>query len=491
MSSPSLSIDCALGEFDPISALQTVKTEADWIGLRFSSETHHHRSARNGHMESNQVLQSRGVMIEALVGGQIAYAATSNLSPQGINQAARIATEIAQATAKQRRSDLSIQQRSAGVARHEGPSRIPLDQIRLEDFTSHLIQATQRLKVSDAIVTAVAEATLVESVTHYVTSSGADLRQQHLLSYQNFGAIAAEGSETQQRSLNGPTARCLQSGLESFNWDELLDECERTGQEALALLQAENCPDETMDLILSPDQMLLQIHESIGHPLELDRILGDERNYAGWSFVKPEDFGSLQYGSPLMNVVFDPGLSGEFASYAFDDGGAPAKREYLIREGLLIRGLGGLESQSRSGIPGVANFRSSGWNRAPIDRMANINLEPGNSSFEAMLSQVERGVFMQSNRSWSIDDYRNKFQFGCEYAQLIEEGRLTRVLKNPNYRGITLPFWHSLAAVGQSDTFRMYGTPYCGKGEPNQMIRVGHASPTCLFKNIEVFGGAR
>jgi len=426
-----------------------------------------------------------------LVGGQIAYAATSNLSPQGINQAARIATEIAQATAKQRRSDLSIQQRPAGVARHEGPSRIPLDQIRLEDFTSHLIQATQRLKVSDAIVTAVAEATLVESVTHYVTSSGADLRQQHLLSYQNFGAIAAEGSETQQRSLNGPTARCLQSGLESFNWDELLDECERTGQEALALLKAENCPDETMDLILSPDQMLLQIHESIGHPLELDRILGDERNYAGWSFVKPEDFGSLQYGSPLMNVVFDPGLSGEFASYAFDDGGAPAKREYLIREGLLIRGLGGLESQSRSGIPGVANFRSSGWNRAPIDRMANINLEPGNSSFEAMLSQVERGVFMQSNRSWSIDDYRNKFQFGCEYAQLIEEGRITRVLKNPNYRGITLPFWHSLAAVGQSDTFRMYGTPYCGKGEPNQMIRVGHASPTCLFKNIEVFGGDR
>ncbi|HAZ42417.1 MAG TPA: Zn-dependent protease, partial [Methylococcaceae bacterium] len=135
--------------------------------------------------------------------------------------------------------------------------------------------------------------------------------------------------------------------------------------------------------ILSPDQMLLQIHESIGHPLELDRILGDERNYAGWSFVKPEDFGTLQYGSPLMNVVFDPCLPGEFAGYAFDDGGAPAERQYLIQEGRLLRGLGGLESQSRSGIPGVANFRSSGWNRAPIDRMANINLEPGNTSFES------------------------------------------------------------------------------------------------------------
>jgi len=232
MSSPSLCITGSISEFDPISSLQTVANAADWIGLRFNSETHHHRSARNGHMESNQILQSRGVMIEALVEGQIAYAATSDLSPQGIVQTARMAAEMAQATAKYRRSDLSIQQRPAGVARHQGPSRIPLDEVGLEDFTSHLIEATHRLKVSDAIVTAVAEATLVESVTHYVTSSGADLRQQHLLSYQNFGAIAAEGSETQQRTLNGPTARCLQSGLESFVWDELLDECERTGHEA-------------------------------------------------------------------------------------------------------------------------------------------------------------------------------------------------------------------------------------------------------------------
>ena len=491
MSAPSLAVKTAQLAFDPVQALNQISNEADWIGIRYACETHHHRSARNGHMEANQVHQSRGAMIEALVGGQIAYAATSDLSLQGLRRAAGLASKMARATADHRRSDLSTRQRPPSVARHEGPSRIRLDQMSLEGFTGQLIQATKRLKVSDSIVTAVAEATLVESETHYVTSSGTDLRQQHLLSYQNFGAIAAEGAETQQRSLNGPTARCLQSGLESFDWDELLDECEKTGQEALALLKADNCPDETMDLILSPDQMLLQIHESIGHPLELDRILGDERNYAGWSFVRPQDFGTLQYGSPLMNIVFDPGLLGEFASYAFDDGGAPAQREYLIREGLLLRGLGGLESQSRSGIPGVANFRSSGWNRAPIDRMANINLEPGTTSFEAMLGQVERGIFMQSNRSWSIDDYRNKFQFGCEYAQLIEEGRLTRVLKNPNYRGITLPFWHSLQAVGTPETFKMYGTPYCGKGEPNQMIRVGHASPVCLFKNIEVFGGAR
>ncbi|MEN9396412.1 MAG: hypothetical protein RLZ81_942, partial [Pseudomonadota bacterium] len=236
-----------------------------------------------------------------------------------------------------------------------------------------------------------------------------------------------------------------------------------------------------------PDQMMLQIHESIGHPLELDRILGDERNYAGWSFVKPHDFGTLQYGSELMNVSFDPTRASEFASYDFDDGGHRASRELLIEHGVLKRGLGSLESQARSGLPGVANFRSASWNRAPIDRMANINLEPGQATLDELVARVERGVLMRTNRSWSIDDYRNKFQFGCEHGQLIEDGRLGRLVRNPNYRGVTVDFWNRLAGVGRDDT--VHGTAFCGKGEPSQVIRVGHASPPCLFRDVEVFGG--
>jgi predicted Zn-dependent protease len=236
--------------------------------------------------------------------------------------------------------------------------------------------------------------------------------------------------------------------------------------------------------------MMLQIHESIGHPLELDRILGDERNYAGWSFVKPTDFGALQYGSPLMNVTFDPTVSHEFASYAFDDNGTEAQREYLIQNGILVRGLGGIESQARSQLPGVANARASSWNRPPIDRMANLNLEPGQSSLEEIIGSVERGVLMQTNRSWSIDDFRNKFQFGCEYGKLIENGKITRTVRNPNYRGATVPFWNQLKKVGNASTLGVFGTPNCGKGEPNQMIHVGHASPVCLFENVEVFGGS-
>jgi predicted Zn-dependent protease len=261
-------------------------------------------------------------------------------------------------------------------------------------------------------------------------------------------------------------------------------------REVLELVGAAPCPSGAMDVILMPDQMTLQIHESIGHPLELDRILGDERNYAGSSFVKLEDFGRLKYGSEILNVTFDPGVEHEFASYAFDDCGQPAEREFLIENGILKRGLGSLESQARSGVPGVANQRASSWNRAPIDRMANINVEPGKTSFEDMISGIEHGVYMESNKSWSIDDYRNKFQFGCEYSRLIENGKLGRVLRNPNYRGVTADFWNKLVAVGDASTLGVFGTPYCGKGEPNQSIRVGHASPMCAFAGVEVFGGA-
>ncbi len=277
--------------------------------------------------------------------------------------------------------------------------------------------------------------------------------------------------------------------MEEFDEDIVIARAQKVGEQALELLSAEDCPSETTNLVLAPDQMLLQIHESIGHALEVDRILGDERNYAGWSFVREEDFGKLQYGSKIMNITFDPTVNSQFASYGYDDGGLKAEREFIIKDGLLIKGLGGKESQIRSGVPGVANFRASSWNRAPIDRMANLNLEPGASTFDDIIASVEKGVYMTTNRSWSIDDYRNKFQFGCEYGKLIENGKLTKTVKNPNYRGISNPFWNSLKMVGNQDTFEMYGTPYCGKGEPNQAIRVGHASPVCLFENVEVFGG--
>ncbi|MCX8115265.1 MAG: TldD/PmbA family protein, partial [Burkholderiaceae bacterium] len=269
-----------------------------------------------------------------------------------------------------------------------------------------------------------------------------------------------------------------------------------TVEEALQLVAAPNCPGGTMDVVLMPDQMMLQIHESIGHPLELDRILGDERNYAGTSFVTLDMFGSYRYGSALLNVTYDPTRSEEFATFAFDDEGTPARREYLIKDGVLLRPLGGTRSLQRArrlrpDLQGVATARASGWNRPPVDRMSNVNLEPGTATLAQMIESTEDGILMQTNTSWSIDDSRNKFQFGCEWGRMIRNGRLAEVVRDPNYRGISATFWRSLAMVGRPETVEVMGTPYCGKGEPNQAIRVGHASPVCRFTNVDVFGAER
>jgi len=236
--------------------------------------------------------------------------------------------------------------------------------------------------------------------------------------------------------------------------------------------------------------MILQIHESIGHPLELDRILGDERNYAGTSFVTPDMFGSYRYGSDLLNVSFDPTVAGQLASYAFDDDGTAAERRLLIDGGVLVRPLGGKVSQARSGVDGVANARACSWNRPPIDRMANLNVEPGTSSFDDLVASVAEGIYLETNSSWSIDDSRNKFQFGCEYGRRIVDGELREVVRNPGYRGISATFWRSLRGVGGPETVVVMGTPNCGKGELNQMVGTGHASPVCLFSDVDVFGGA-
>ena len=202
-----------------------------------------------------------------------------------------------------------------------------------------------------------------------------------------------------------------------------------------------------------------------------------------------EMFGCYQYGSELLNVVFDPHHEGELAGFAFDDDGMKAERCHLIERGILKRGLGGHLSQLRSGLPGSASTRACSWNRPPIDRMANINIEAGTSSRKDMVASIERGVYMESNVSWSIDDSRNKFQFGCELGRLIVDGEEKGFVRNPNYRGISANFWRNLSAVGDPSTCEVYGTMHCGKGEPNQAIFVGHASPICLFRNVEVFGG--
>lgn len=465
------------------------KNKADFVAFKMISETTRDFTVRNGKPDMMHTFHDIGVLIEIMKDGHIGYGATCELTPDGIAKAFAAAEKMTTVSSKYPVAKFDMSVRPKSIGQYKSQRQTSLDQLSAVQIYDFLKKTSLKLKVNDKIITASAEAMVIECRQKYMSSQGANFEQDFNIIVSAFSATAQDGSETQTRSLHGGRGICLQIGSEFFDLDKTLAECDQTSAEALELLTAPNCPTETCDVILAPDQMLLQIHESIGHPLELDRILGDERNFAGWSFVQPQDFGNLEYGSKIMNVVFDPTAATEMASYAFDEVGNPAQKKYLIKDGILQTGLGSLESQYRSQISGVANSRSSSWNRAPIDRMANINLEGGSHTLEQMISEVENGVIMFANRSWSIDDYRRKFQFGCEYAKQIKNGKLARTVKNPNYRGITVPFWKNLKALTGNNTVETYGSPYCGKGEPSQVIRVGHSSPYALFNDIEIFGG--
>jgi predicted Zn-dependent protease len=471
------------------TAISHLNIPADWVGIRAVKETATTNYVRDGLPENNGKSLTMGAMLEVMVNGCLGYAATNSLTLPGLQTAAEIAYKQAIAASKWWIYPFSQNQRPKVVGEFNSPFLEPLDALSTGEINDLLIRISHRLKLNDKIVQTTASTNTSEKETWFVSSNGSQVYQKIIALVTHFGVTAQDGSIVQQRTQNGPHANSYQGGWELFRQDNLWHQVEQVGEQALELLTAEECPNTRTNLVLAPDQMMLQIHESVGHPLEIDRILGDERNYAGGSFVTKADFGHLKYGSSLMNITFDPTVEGEFASYGFDDTGAIATKEYLIKEGVLQRGLGSLESQERAGLPGVACARACSWNRPAIDRMANLNLEPGTTTFKDMISSIEHGVYMESNRSWSIDDRRYKFQFGCEYAKLIENGKITKTLRNPNYRATTPEFWHSLIQVGDVHSWQIYGTPFCGKGEPNQAITVGHGSPVCVFANVEVFGG--
>ncbi|HKP65952.1 MAG TPA: TldD/PmbA family protein [Casimicrobiaceae bacterium] len=462
--------------------------DADFWSLRFVEETCESYSVRRNVQQPWSVSTDRGVMATVYAGGGYGYAATADTSPQGLRDALRRAQTWALATARLALFDSRTLPRPAPRGRYESPSfDVPLPSHA--DWYSLLQRESQRAACDPRIVDWEALVDVLQGTQRLVTSEGGDVLQLQRYLYPSISVTAHADGVTQQRSLNGQRGMCQQGGIEILERIGFDGAGTRIAEEALELLLAPNCPSGRMDVLLAPDQMVLQIHESIGHPLELDRILGDERNFAGTSFVTPDMFGTYRYGSEHLNITFDPTRPEELASYGFDDDGTQAEKTFLIRNGILERPLGGAISQSRAGLPGVANARASSWNRPPIDRMANLNLEPGDASFDALVASIDHGVLLETNASWSIDDSRNKFQFGCERGRLIEHGRLGHVVKNPNYRGISAEFWRSLSRVGDADTVRVLGTPYCGKGEPSQTIRVGHASPACVFTNVDVFGG--
>ncbi|GFM50773.1 peptidase C69 [Pseudomonas cichorii] len=464
-----------------------LQSDAQFFSIRYVRRTSQHLSVRKNVAEPPSLGSDEGAMLTVRLNGVETYAATNDISQRGLQAALQQAEALARRLAPHSLLDLTEQAVSTARADYLSPNlnnAFP----SLSDCIDLLMAESNSVPKDERLVNWQAGLGLENVEQIYLNSAGAEIRQAQRFVFPGLTLTAYDGRDSQTRSL-GRDNFGQQGGAEIISNCGLIGAAAQVADQALQLIMAPNTPTGPRDLLLMPDQMILQIHESIGHPLELDRILGDERNYAGTSFVKAADFGTLQYGSSLLNVTFDPEIPEQLASYGHDDDGTAASKQFLIRDGLLQRPLGGALSQYRSGLPGVANSRACNWNRPPIDRMANLNIEPGDQSLEQLIGNIEHGILMSTNRSWSIDDARNKFQFGCEWGQLIENGELKGVVKNPNYRAISAQFWRNLSAVGDASTFKVLGTPNCGKGEPNQVVRVGHASPACVFANVDVFGG--
>ena len=468
-----------------VARFKSIAPAVDFYSIRVIDENRQSLSVRQQIVQPPGNQFHRGIHITVCDGGGIGYAATSDLSISGMKSALDQATHWAHITAEFCLVSADYIARRQIHAKSDWKSEIPWNSTSLNDKLDLLQKINERLKTNDRIVDWWASLYCTHFNSIFATPD-AEISQSFDSLMPYMGAVANQDTLTEKRSFGIDCS--AKGGLEVLNRIEFEKQADRVAEEALMLLDASNCPSEKLDLLLMPNQMVLQIHESIGHPLELDRILGDERNYAGSSFVTLDMFGKFQYGSELLNISFDPSIEYQIASYQFDDEGCTAEREYLIKSGLLLRPLGGYTSQQRAKTSGVACSRASGWNRPPIDRMANINLEPGNTPLQHMINTVENGILMDTNRSWSIDDSRNKFQFGCELGRRIVNGEVGELIKNPNYRGTSSRFWQSLSAVGDCDSFRVLSVPACGKGEPNQGIQVGHASPACLFNNVDVFG---
>lgn len=471
-----------------IEAFHQAAPQDCYVSLRIESCREETLQLRQQQLSPPHQRMDQGYMIQVFHKGGLGYAASADFSSRGMRETIQAAQDWAQTAA----TNSLLQELAAPSPKPVQPKQprssvCTWSALPLSEKVDFLQRLDQQLRVDAHI-----SFTEVYMMSRQVEKTFVDNQGQHSFHEQKsiqpyYAAIASK--QTTERRSSGDSQFAHQRGFSDAFATYCLEDSRRIGEEALALSKASLCPTGAFDVLLMPDQMAIQIHETIGHPLELDRILGDERNYAGTSFVTADMFGSYQYGSSHLNIGFTPDAMDELASYPADDEGLAAESQLLIEQGILKRGIGGYWSQQRSHLPGTASTRASGWNRPPIDRMANIALLPGSASCADLLKNIQHGFLLKTNCSWSIDDRRDKFQFGCELAQEINHGKLGRIYRRPNYRGRTTQFWQNLSQVGREDTKELQGFYYCGKGEPNQVITVSHASPPCVFSAVDLFGG--
>jgi TldD protein len=449
-------------------------------------------STKNGKVGSASVSESLGIGIRVIADGAWGFVASDDLSRPAVESAAARAVEIAKASARVKKENIRLAPERPAVAEWTTPFKI-------NPFSTSVEQNIDLLLKIDAELRSVAGVTLAETNMNFrreeswlMSSEGANIHQTKYSTGVGYAALAFAGNEIQKRSY--PTSfggQWQNKGYELIDELKLLENARRIGEESVALHKADQCPQGPNTLILDGAQLGLQIHESVGHPIELDRVLGMEANFAGTSFLTLDKLRKLRYGSSLVNIVADarqehgPGLG----TFAFDDEGVPAQCTPIISNGLFTGYLSSRETAHTIGLNrSGGTLRAENWNRLPMIRMTNISILPGENplTLDHLIADTEDGIFMETNRSWSIDDKRYNFQFGCELGWEIKGGKKTRMLKNPSYSGITTEFWNSMDAICSRDEWTLWGTPNCGKGQPQQVMGTGHGASPARFRNIKV-----
>jgi TldD protein len=474
-------------------ALNTASSQgASYADARVISQRGRALSTKNGKVGSASDAESVGMNVRVIADGAWGFASSLELGRGAVERTAAHAVEIARASARVKRDDIKLAPENPVVAEWSTPFRI-------DPFTVSVEQNIDLLLKIDAELRSVAGVTLAETNLNFsreeqwfASSDGADIHQTKVSTGAGYAAYAFAGHEIEKRSYpNSFGGQWQNKGYELVEELKLLENARRIGEEAVALHSADQCPEGTFDIILDSAQLGLQIHESIGHPIELDRVLGMEANFAGTSFLTIDKLRTLRYGSDLVNVVADarqehgPGLG----TFGFDDEGVAAQCIPVITNGLFTGYLSSRETAHTVGLNrSGGTLRAEGWNRLPMIRMTNVSILPGEKplSLEQLIASTDHGILMQTNRSWSIDDKRYNFQFGCEIGWEIKGGKRVRMLKNPSYSGITTEFWNSLDAICSRDEWTLWGTPNCGKGQPQQVMGTGHGAAPARFRSVKV-----
>jgi len=487
---------------------------AGYADVRVVSRRTEDITTKNGNVDKVSTATSSGFGIRVLYEGAWGFAASSLKGPPNLDEVLRVAEEavaIARASALAK-AEPPVTLAPVELVRDRWQTSLREDPfaVKLEDKVDLLLQADRLLREDARIRVAEASLSLFREEKVFASSEGAYIEQARTETGAGISALAVEAGEAQRRSypssFGGDHAA---AGFEFVRELDLPGHAEETAQEALALLEAPRCPSGQTTVILGSSQLALQVHESCGHPAELDRVFGTEASYAGTSFLTPEKLGRFRYGSPAVNLTADATLPGGLGTFAYDDEGVPAQRVPLVENGLFVNYLTSREMAARlsqqtsttaapagttaeAGTPAGAaprsngTMRADGWNRIPLIRMTNINLEPGDWSLDELIADTREGIYMETNRSWSIDDRRLNFQFGTEVAYEIKDGSLGRLLKSPTYTGMTPEFWRSCDAVCDRKHWHLWGLPTCGKGEPAQVMRVGHGTAPARFRNVRV-----